>query len=246
MMMRKDIFILVALLLSGNVYSQKTSCSKDYSVNFAIQAGISTGFMSSGTIDGMKYDGIYGLKMDFPFQKKWSIGAEINYTQLRTENKHDIQTLIISSSAKRTYELIFKDQALIKINLHALSVPFYVKYKFNAQRTAVFLGGYFSVNFKRKISIPTNIIGGTTSWEPEGETQNPSLTFLPDMPEADKWDAGLTLGIEQQIVKQLFIMLRVSGSCKDILKQADFYPKKLFPFQANLTLSYNLLKLGKR
>ena len=60
-MMRKDIFILVALLLSGNVYSQKTSCSKDYSVNFAIQAGISTGFMSSGTIDGMKYDGIYGL-----------------------------------------------------------------------------------------------------------------------------------------------------------------------------------------
>lgn len=77
MMMRKDIFILVALLLSGNVYSQKTSCSKDYSVNFAIQAGISTGFMSSGTIDGMKYDGIYGLKMDFPFQKNGVLGPKL-------------------------------------------------------------------------------------------------------------------------------------------------------------------------
>lgn len=246
--MRKSMIILLALLLTRSIYGQKTINTKDYVADFAVQAGIGTGFISSGTIEKLKLDGIYGLKMDFPFNKKWSIGAEIDYTQLRTENKHSIiRGRHYYISKDYTYDFIIKDQARIKINLHTLSIPFYVKYKFNAQRTAVFLGGYFSVNFKRKVSFSMPMVeGGSSSWIPQSELDGPSLIFLYKTPKADKWDAGLTLGIEQQIVKRLFIMLRLSSSCKNILKQTDFYPKKLFPFQANLTLSYSILKLGKR
>lgn len=48
------------------------------------------------------------------------------------------------------------------------------------------------------------------------------------------------IGVGQRIVKHLNLMFKINVSVKDLMKKSDLYPKKIFPVQANLTLSYDI------
>lgn len=52
------------------------------------------------------------------------------------------------------------------------------------------------------------------------------------------------IGVGQRIVKHLNLMFKINVSVKDLMKKSDLYPKKIFPVQANLTLSYDIFRIG--
>lgn len=188
----------------------------DYDAAIAVQAGGSTGILLPGKIDGVKFDGIYGLKMTFPFTRRWFLGAEFNYNQLRTQNKHRF-----SSSGG---EDIYQGDAEADLKMQALNIPVYVKYLFGPYGSRILCGGYFSWIYKGRLVV----------YEKEKYVQA----------DTDKWDAGIVIGIEQRIIKHLNLMFKINTSVKDLLKEADLYPRKMFPVQANLTLSYDIFRVG--
>lgn len=201
------VFILVVHFCSAQLVRRV-----DYDAAIAVQAGGSTGILLPGKIDGMKFDGIYGLKMTFPFTRRWFLGAEFNYNQLRTQNKHRFSF----SGGERDVEADLKMQAL--------NVPIYIKYLLGPYGSRILCGGYFSWIYQGRLVV----------YEKERRFQA----------DTDKWDAGIVIGIEQRIVKHLNLMFKINASVKDLLKESDMYPRKMFPVQANLTLSYDIFRIG--
>ena len=188
----------------------------DYDAAIAVQAGGSTGILLPGKINGMKFDGIYGLKMTFPFTRRWFLGAEFNYNQLRTQNKH--------SFSFSEGENIYQRDVEADLKIQALNVPVYVKYLLGPYGNSILCGGYFSWIYKGRLAV----------YEKKKRFQA----------DTDKWDAGVVIGVGQRIVKHLNLMFKINVSVKDLMKKSDLYPKKIFPVQANLTLSYDIFRIG--
>ncbi len=206
-----SVFILVVHFCSAQLVRRV-----DYDAAIAVQAGGSTGILLPGKIDGMKFDGIYGLKMTFPFTRRWFLGAEFNYNQLRTQNKH--------SFSFSEGENIYQRDVEADLKIQALNVPVYVKYLLGPYGNSILCGGYFSWIYKGRLAV----------YEKKKRFQA----------DTDKWDAGVVIGVGQRIVKHLNLMFKINVSVKDLMKKSDLYPKKIFPVQANLTLSYDIFRIG--
>lgn len=218
-MILKDILIFL-LLISSLAGQGQLVRKRDYDAAFALQAGIGSGIAVPGKPEEMKIDGIYGLKMTFPFNRKWFLGAEVNYNPLHFANE-------------KTFSSPQGDPVTSKldIDLQTLNVPVYVKYLLRNNRTGLLLGGYFSRHLKSEFKF----------------SDGNGISGFPDEYEAgtEKWDAGITAGVEQKLLKHLNLLFRVSGSLKSITgKEAGLHPENTFPLQAHLTLSYDILRIG--
>ncbi len=113
----------------------------DYDAAFALQAGGNTGVLLPPGNTGMCIQPWGGLKMTFPFTRKWFLGMEINYGQLkfRRSNKTD------------------DNQGKLKLNadLQQLEFPVYLKYMLNCNKASV-LFGFYGNYIQDASSVPVN------------------------------------------------------------------------------------------
>lgn len=209
--MKNGAFIPVFFLLfilGFSLYSEAQLVRrKDYDAAFALQAGGETGALTVFRDARFSLRPIAGLKMTFPFTRKWFLGSEVNYSELKYR---------------------FAGYLITDLNIRQFSVPVYLKYMLNCNKASVLFGLYGSYVMK----------GSCTLFTPEVSGRGSLSGDLED------WCAGITVGYEHQIVKHLHLMCRISGGLREVVKKQPVFKDKLFPLQACLTLSYDILRIG--
>ncbi|MEG2276287.1 MAG: outer membrane beta-barrel protein [Odoribacter sp.] len=192
----------------------------DYDVAFALQVGGEVGMLTSFHQPGISLRPTGGLKMTIPFTRKWFLGSEINYSELKykmTFNQNDS-----------------RGEWTARFDVKQIQLPVYVKYMLNCNRASVLFGFYGTYAFDRKLNIAVNM-----------EDQTSGDTFIPDLSrEMEQWNAGITIGYEQRVVKHLNVMCRVSAGCREVIKTKYISGGRLFPLQMGLTISYDILRIG--
>lgn len=137
-------FIISLIFICTALYGQSQLVTKkDYTASFALQAGAESGIIATVKTSGLKINPTAGLKMTFPFNRKWFLGSEINYSMLKTRNTY------------RAFP--------IELDLKQIIIPLYVKYMLRSNRATVLLGGYAGYLFDNnhsKISNPTESTTG--------------------------------------------------------------------------------------
>ena len=201
--------IVVCILFLGVVLESAGQLvrRKDYDAAFALQAGGETGALTAFHNAGFSLRPVAGLKMTFPFTRKWFLGSEFNYSELKYSFAGCQQT---------------------DMNIKQLHVPVYLKYMLNCNKASVLFGIYGSYVIDGSCSVVF------------ADTPVPADISR----ELDTWNAGVTIGYEYRFVKRLHIMCRISGGVKEVVKKQAFFKDKLFPLQACVTLSYDILRIG--
>lgn len=213
--MRYIVLCVLCILVAEGSQGQLVR-RKDYDAAFALQAGIGTGALipfGSHASWAVRPEG--GLKMTFPFTRKWFLGMEINYSNLKYGSQYD--------AALRGQGNVVLPVSW-EMDMKAVQIPVYLKCMLRNNKSSVLFGGYGSYVFDGELQVA-------------GETVPEAFTGK------TAWNAGITLGFEQQIVKHFNAMVRVSAGGRDIL-QKEYGDKRFFPVQACVTLSYDILRIG--
>lgn len=205
-MNRKIIFCVLFLGILCEGFGQLVR-RKDYDAAFALQVGGETGAVTSFQKAGFSLCPVAGLKMTFPFTRKWFLGSELNYSELKYSFAGPWQT---------------------DFNIKQLHIPVYLKYMLNCNKASVLFGLYGSYVADRHCSVVLADSSGCTDMSRNLET----------------WSAGITVGFEYRVVKRLHMMCRISGGMKEAVKGQTIFKDKLFPLQACITLSYDILRIG--
>lgn len=195
----------------------------DYDAAFALQVGGDIGMLVPfGSNPGVFVQPTGGLKMTFPFTRRWFLGSEINYNRLKYNSTYPVNPVAgIGLDGGNT------EDCRGYWDLKQIEVPVYLKYMLGSARENILFGVYGAYVFDGSAE-KENVVGEDR--EIAGKTE--------------AWNAGLTVGYELRVVKHLNLMFRLSGSVKDVLKKDNIWGKKLFPVQAILTLSFDVLRIG--
>lgn len=141
--MKRIVFCILFLGIISECFGQLVR-RKDYDAAFALQVGGETGALTAFQSAAFSVRPVAGLKMTFPFTRKWFLGSEINYSELKYG---------------------FAD--LEKVNLHVrqLEVPVYLKYMLNCNRASVLFGatGSYVINGDCRVG-QADISGDLASW----------------------------------------------------------------------------------
>lgn len=192
----------------------------DYDAAFALQAGGELGMLAPfGHKPGVFVQPTGGLKMTFPFTRKWFLGSEVDYSRLKYNSTYPADRRMPGREPGKDYRGRF--------DLKQIQVPVYLKYMLGSNRESILFGIYGAYLFDASVKGEA-LPGGN-----EGEAGK-----------VESWTAGLTVGYEVRVVKHLNLMFRLSGGVKDVLKSGNIWGKKIFPVQAGLTLSYDILRIG--
>lgn len=213
--MRLLVLSVLFFLLTGHCAAQMIG-KRDYDAAFALQAGGTIAMPLPLGHPKATVQAMGGLKMTFPFNRKWFIGAEVNYEKLNFKSSYSIHGEGQASSPEKLK---------IKVGIEQIEVPVYLKYMLNCNRASVLLGFY-----------------GTYVFQSDPHPLHPEDTACP---KPDKeWNAGLTLGYEYQLVKRLNVMCRLSMGMRDVIKPEYVQGKSFLPLQASLAISYDILRIG--
>lgn len=208
------ISILVFISVTFHGYAQLVT-KKDYTAAFALQAGAESGILMTSKISKFSVTPSAGLKMTFPFNRKWFMGSEINYSQLKTLNKY---------SNSRT-------KCRLKLDLEQITIPVYAKYMLNSNRGMLLFGGYVSRLLSNQYNYSKSY-GSLLSKTPSAPLENG----------ISKWDYGFTLGYEQLFTRHLALSFKINCGVQSLADLPD--NKKCIPLKASLTLSYDLFRIG--
>lgn len=123
---------------------------KDYDAAFAIQAGGETGILTRWQHPRLAVTPAAGLKMTFPFTRKWFLGSEVNYSRLKY------------GFARKGREVPAEcgNELRVRADMETVSVPVYLKYMLNCNRASILFGLYGSYRLAAK-------------WEPAEEEAPP-------------------------------------------------------------------------
>lgn len=197
----------------------------DYDAAFALQAGGDIGMLiPAGNKPGVYLRPTGGLKMTFPFTRKWFLGSEINYSELKYRSNYDAAAIPAGGLGGGDVKSEF--------HMRRIQVPVYLKYMLSSNRASVLFGLFGDYVFDAGLK-------NTYMDEQEGTVVQSGISG-----NLDRWNAGLTVGYEYRVVKHLNLMFRVSAGLKDVMKTEADSGKKLFPLQAALTLSFDVLRVG--
>lgn len=226
-----------ALFLMLESYGQLVT-KRDYDAAFAIQAGGETGILLPVKNPGFRITPTAGLKMTFPFTRKWFLGGEVNYSELKFKGSYDVP-------AFKAGEQNYAGNAEISGNIRKIQVPVYLKYMLNSNKASVLFGIYGAYLFDNDLqaglenarlvlppesSVASGAIGEAVPFDMSGEVES--------------WNAGITIGYEHRIVKHLNIMLKVNAAVRELLTSDNSCGKRLYPVQASLTLSFDIFRIG--
>ncbi len=198
-MIRRIITFIFFISTMTAGYAQLVT-KKDYTAAFALQAGAESGVLMTSEISKINITPVAGLKMTFPFNRKWFIGSEINYSQLKTRNKYSNPT------------------TRLELDLEQITVPVYVKYMLNSNRGMLLFGGYASCLLSDKYNYST---GNTPlSSEVASSTLKNGIK---------KWDYGFTMGYEQLFTRHLALAFKINCGVQSLTEVPDnkkFIPLK--------------------
>lgn len=124
--MKRIIFCILFLGMMSESFGQLVR-RKDYDAAFALQVGGETGALTAFRNASFSVRPVAGLKMTFPFTRKWFLGGEINYSELKYG---------------------FSDLEKVSLLVRQLEVPVYLKYMLNCNRASVLFGatGSYVIN----------------------------------------------------------------------------------------------------
>ena len=157
---------------------------KDYDAAFALQAGGVAGTWNSLRKSDWTLRPVVGMKMTFPFTRKWFLGSEVDY----------------------------------RFKARQWQVPLYLKYMLPCNRASLLFGGYGSYVAR----------AGKSDAASRGQD----------------WNAGVTVGYEQRIVKHLELLCRFNFGCRKAFPDSFASRHGAFPMQFSLTISYDVLRIG--
>lgn len=122
--------LLLLMSLIPESYGQLVG-KRDYDMALALQAGgnLALAMPFHHPEIGVMPQG--GLKMTFPFDRKWFIGAEVNYLALHFKGHYPL-TMGTDSPGKM----------VVDAKLRQVEIPVYVKYMLNCNRASVLFGFY--------------------------------------------------------------------------------------------------------
>ncbi len=214
---------IVGLLIFGSVWVSQAQLvrKKDFDAAFALQAGGEVAGLTSFHSPRMSVKPLVGLKMTFPFNRKWFLGSEINYSELKySETGQTLGDWGFPSDGEQT----------VAFRLRQLRIPVYLKYRLSCNKASLLFGFYgaYVPNAKAVASF-----------------SSPDLCMEKDISDCiDRWHAGIALGYEHRIVKSLHVTFLIHSGVKEIVKKPSLFKDKLFPLQAGITLSYDILRIG--
>lgn len=153
--MLKYIFPLILFFCNGLIPTNaQLVTKKDYSAAIALQAGAEGALMLSMKSAHFRITPTAGVKMTFPLNRKWFLGTEINYSQLKIAGK--------------------EKKLKLDIDQKKISVPVYLKYMLQSNRASVLLGAYVAyqldtdITFKRPdelaLAIPEPMFYDADRW----------------------------------------------------------------------------------
>lgn len=207
---------------------------KDYDAAFALQAGVETGMLTTLRHPELFVRPIAGLKMTFPFTRKWFLGGEVNYSEL----KYNTTDRTGYTGEWAGQDFTFRGEQKMKFDLKQVQLPLYLKYMLNCNKASVLFGFYGAYIFDARLEA---IFSGSSA-AGEDALQTPVETRLPEA--LDNWHAGVTVGYEHRIVKHLDIICRINIGMKEVVRNQPFFRDKLLPVQACITLSYDIFRIG--
>lgn len=128
------IFILASLLfvLTHDAFTQLVT-RKDYDAAFALQLGGELSMLTLWDQPKVSPKPIAGLKMTFPFNRKWFLGSEVNYSQLKYGSQK------------------------FDFDIKQIHIPLYLKYMLNSNKASVLFGLYGSYMLESNITEKGNI-----------------------------------------------------------------------------------------
>jgi len=147
--MKKIVFSLLFLTVMLESFGQLVR-RKDYDAAFALQAGGEVGVLTAFQDAELSLRPVAGLKMTFPFTRKWFLGMEVNYSGL-----------------KYGYRGVEK----MNFDINQLHLPLYLKYMLNCNKASVLFGFYGSyvIDGKCFVTAPgatvhTEVPDGLENW----------------------------------------------------------------------------------
>ncbi len=211
---------------------------RDYNAAFALQAGGSTGILVFSEASKVNVASTFGLKMTFPFTRKWFFGSEVVYTPLKYNGECDLSGF--SFEAGRLYN----GKMEIRADLKSIQLPVYLKYRLNSNKDDLLFGvyaswifdaGFYSLATDGKVYDPADLPGATDLAD---------IRLFDLSREVNTWDGGITVGYERRLMKHLNLMFRVSAGLKDLLVKDNTFGGNLYPLRASLTLSFDIFRIG--
>lgn len=239
--MRYFSLLVVLLLISWSVSAQLVR-RRDYDAAFALQVGGEAGMLLPGASPKLNVRPVGGLKMTFPFSRKWFMGGEINYSELKSGNNFNwIDQQIGVDDGIRYYSGGVKTDFFVQ----RIQIPIYLKYMLNSNRASVLFGVYGAVNLNNRFDVDArNDLYSYSPGLPDSHELTPPGFLKNFDDDVDSWGGGLVVGIEQQLARHFYMTFKITGEVKQLLKQKNGFNKKMFPLQASLTLSLDVLRIG--
>lgn len=197
-----------------------------------------------------------GISFTARLPKRFSVSAELTLKQVGIDADAWVSGQEFRVPNPDGADLItrFRGTANVMMNFSMLELPVYVGYGFNNGRSRIYLGAYYS--YILKSSFNTVPLKGLVD-NPDNPSE-PPIMVTPDKPVPSdvmpvfsnylgKWDAGILLGYEWQIVPRVNMTARFSMGFKDIFRQGSNYLEyKMLHMRGSIMLSYSLLRYNDK
>lgn len=132
----------------------------DYDAAFALQAGGDVGMLAPfGSKPGLSVRPTGGVKMTFPFTRKWFLGSEVNYSELKY---------------KSTYQAEPSGNVAADFDMKQIQVPVYLKYMLNCNRASILFGVYGTYLFDAGLELASG--SGKSDFSTNMDNWNAGLT----------------------------------------------------------------------
>ena len=124
--MKLFIFVSLLFIIPNDAFTQLVT-RKDYDAAFALQVGGEISMLTIWDQPKVSLQPIAGLKMTFPFTRKWFLGSEVNYSQFKYGSQK------------------------FNFDMKQIHIPIYLKYMLNSNKSSVIFGFYGSYIFDSNI-----------------------------------------------------------------------------------------------
>lgn len=216
-------------------------------------SNLSSGDMKMSAVP--KLNASLGMSFTAPISKRFTVTAEATYKQVGIDADAWVsgQKFRVPNPDGADLMTQFRGTANVVMDFTMLEFPVYVGFSFRGGRDRIYLGAYYSYVFSSHFN--TTPLKGLV--ENPNNPSEPPIMITPDnpvpsdvMPVFDnylgKWDGGMLLGYEWQIVPRIKMTARISMGFKDIFRTGSNYlDYKMLHMRGTVALSYAFLKYKK-
>lgn len=197
-----------------------------------------------------------GLSFTAHLPRRFTLSAELTYKQVGIDADAWVSGQQFRLPNPDGDDLItrFRGTANVVMNFSMLEVPVYVGYSFRGGRSRIYLGAYYS--YILKSDFKTTPLKGLV--ENPGDPERQPIVVTPQSPVPPdampvfnnylgKWDAGMLLGYEWQIVPRVNMTARLSVGFKDIFRPGSNYLEyKVLHMRGTIAVSYSFLRYKEK